>query len=336
MRNSRVTINDLARTLNLSTCTVSKVLNRAFERSTYSQETIRRVDAKAREMGYVPNPQARSLRTRKTMLAGFLLPSAQPSIFGALTDQIELQLRPHGYQVLIAHSRNDAAVERELLSSLVARGIDGLIWIPGRDNIKLPEAGLRPDFPVVILDRPGCGGGLPFVATDNRAASEDLARRMHDLGHRRVMVLNAPEGDRSMSERFQGLADVFGAGIQAVDLPNDSGRAKDAVVGALRHGACLPDALVALSELLAIGALAGLRDLELKVPEQISFAAFDDFPLAGHWSPRLTLIRQDVAQLATSVVQMLLQRMAEPATRLSDIRVPAALEWRESVATPRQ
>lgn len=334
MRHSRVTITDLARSLNLSTCTVSKVLNRAFERSTYSQETIQRVNAKAREMGYVPNPQARSLRTRKTMLVGFLLPSAQPSVFGELTDRIELQLRPHGYQVLIAHSRNDADAEQELLLSLVARGIDGLIWIPGRDDIDLSKAGLDPNFPVVILDRPGCGGGFPFVATDNRAASKNLAQRMYDLGHRQVMVLNAPEGDHSMSERFQGLTDVFGAGVEAVNLANDSGQAKDALIAALRHHSRLPDALVALSESLAIGALAGLRDLDLHVPEQISFASFDDFPLAGHWSPRLTLIRQDVTQLATCVVDMILKRISSPTTRLKDMRVPAALEWRESVVAP--
>lgn len=336
MRSSRVTITELARSLDLSVCTVSKILNRSFKNSTYAQETIRRVNEKALAMGYRPNPQARSLRTRQTMLVGFLLPSAQVSLFGALTDQIEMQLRPHGYQVLIAHSRNDAAMERELVASLMARGIDGLIWIPSQDQLTLSDAGLSPDSPVVILDRPGCGGGLPFVATDNRRASADLAKRMYDLGHRRLFVLNAPEGDRSMTERFQGLVDVFGKEIQVVNLANDSSQAKDAVIQFLQTESERPDALVALSELLAIGALAGLRDLELKVPEEISFVAFDDFPLASHWSPRLTLIRQDVENLAASVVQMILQRMAKPTARWKDIRVPAALEWRESVVAPRK
>lgn len=331
MGSGRVTIAELAQELKLSVCTVSKVLNRSFAHAKYSEETIRRVNEKAQEMGYVPNPQARSLRTRKTMLVGFLLPSAQVSLFGALTDQIEMQLRPHGYQVLIAHSRNDPAIEQELAASLMARGIDGLIWIPSHDRRDMSVMGFRPDFPVMILDRPGCEGELPFVATDNRGASADLARRMRDLGHRRIFVLNAPEGDRSMSERFQGLADIFGEGMQVLNLANDSAQAKEAVIKFLRQEGGLPDALVALSELLAVGALAGLRDLELKIPEEISFAAFDDFPLASHWSPRLTLVRQDVEGLATSAVQMALQRMTNPAVRLDDIRVPAAVEWRDSV-----
>ncbi len=333
---ARVTITDLSRALNLSVCTVSKVLNRSFDGAKYSTETIRRVNEKALEMGYIPNPQARSLRTRKTMLIGFLLPSAQASLFGALTDQIEMQLRPHGYQVLIAHSRHDGNVERELIGSLMVRGIDGLIWIPGHDRVDLTAMGIRADFPAVILDRPGCGGGLPFVATDNRAASADLAQRMFGLGHRQIFVLNAPKGDRSMNERFQGLVDVFGEGIHVVNLDNDSAQAKDAVIQFLQNTDHVPDALVALSELLAIGALAGLRDLELRIPDEISFAAFDDFPLASHWSPRLTLIRQDVEKLAAFTVKMLLQRLVKPAISLDDIRVPAALEWRESVIAPHQ
>ncbi len=340
MKSSRVTIRDVAGALGLSTCTVSKVLNKAFERCSYAKETIERVERKAREMGYTANPQARSLRTRKTMLVGFLLPSAPAAIFGSLADEIEQRLRPHGYQVLITHSRDGIAGERELLTSLLARGIDGLVWVPGQDEIGSLVGEFPPGFPVVILDRPGCGGGIPFVATDNRAATAELARRMRGLGHRRIFVLNAPVGDRSMSERFQGLVDIFGERVRAVNIENDSGQAKESVMGLLREGdgGVLPDALVALSETLAIGALAGLRDLDIHVPEEISFAAFDDFPLAAHWSPRLTVIRQDVGRLAESAAGILIGRMTGSGSSAScgDVRVPAAMEWRESVVAPRR
>lgn len=334
MKSSRVTIRDVAVSLDLSTCTVSKILNKAFQRCSYAKKTIERVENRARDMGYVLNQQARSLRTRKTMLVGFLLPSAQVSIFGALTDQIERQLRPHGYQVLIAHSRDNVFAERELLASLLARGVDGLIWIPGQETIDKLTASSLSEVPAVVLDRPGCGGGLPFVATDNRTATKDLAQRMVDLGHRRILALNAPEGDQSMSERLQGLVDVFGAGVREIPIVNDGGQAKMAVMKSLQNRKKLPDALVALSETLALGALAGLRDLNIHIPEDISFAAFDDFPLAAHWSPRLTLIRQDVEKLASAAVETLLQRMAGSSIPLKDVRVPAAMEWRESVAAP--
>ncbi len=334
MSSSRVTITDLARSLKLSTCTVSKIMNRSFDGFTYSKETIRRVEEMAQQMGYTANLQARNLRTRKTMLIGFLLPSAQNSVFGALTDHLELELRNHGYQVLIVHSQNDPEAEPTLISSLHARGIDGLIWIPSRETVIPAEIGLKPDLPAVILDRPDCTPDLPFVATDNRAAARELARRIHDLGHRRVGILNAPTGDRSMRERFQGFEDVFPQGIQAINLPNNPSGAKNAIAKLL-NGKSKPSAIVALSEPLAIGALSGMRDLDCNIPSDVSFAAFDEFPLAAHWTPRITLVCQDIPRLAGSAVELLLKRIKTPSVHLKNVRVQAAIKWRDSVTSHR-
>lgn len=333
MARNRVTLADLARDLSLSTCTVSKILNRSFNGFTYSQETIRRVEECAQRMGYTANTQARSLRTRRTMLIGFVLPSAQVALFGALTDALEMALRAKGYQVLIVHSRNDSAAEPELISALMARGIDGLVWLPATEAIAMERAGLRDDFPAVILDRPFCTDRIPFVATANTDAACEVARRAYALGHRRVAILNAPEGDRSLRERFDGFREVFGEGIVCAELPNEVAAAKAAIPGLLRAGADgeRPSLLVALSESLAIGAIAGVRDLGLNFSGELSFIAFDDFPLAEHWTPRITVVRQDVERLVRETVRLLLARIKSPTAKGGDIRVEASVEWRESV-----
>ncbi len=332
MRRNRVTLADLARSLDLSTCTVSKILNRSFDGFTYSKETIRRVEECAEEMGYTANAQARSLRTRKTMLIGFLLPSAQISVFGALTDQLEYELRNRGYQVLIVHSRNDATAEPALIASLLARGIDGLVWIPAAEKLDPAAAGLKPEFPAVILDRPHCTSAFPFVATENRAAARNLAQQAYELGHRNIGILNAPAGDRSLRERFDGFRDVFGRNIRLLEIPNDTAAAKVAVMELLRKKT-RPSLIAALSEPLAIGAIAGVRDLDLNFSKTLSFVAFDDFPLSGHWSPRITVIRQDVARLAQETTRLLLDRIESPQAQFENVRVDATLEWRESVAS---
>ncbi len=334
MSRSRVTLTDLARELQLSTCTVSKILNRSFQGASYSPETIRRVEACARKLGYAANAQARSLRMKKSMMVGFLLPSARVATFGALTDRLELELRNHGYQLLISHSRNDPEAEPRLVSSLIARGVDALIWIPSRDEVTPKTVGLKPGFPVVILDRPECTPEVPFVATDNRIASRELAERIAEMGHRQVVVFNAPEGDRSMKERCDGLCDIFGDRLRVIDLPHRTEKAREAVgqlVEASTPGGTGPTVLVALSEPLAIGAIAGLRDHGLRIPEDFSFAAFDDFPLAAHWSPRITAVRQDIGALARESVALLLRRIAAPNERFDDVRVAAEIQWRESV-----
>jgi LacI family transcriptional regulator len=88
---------------------------------------------------------------------------------------------------------------------------------------------------------------------------------------------------------------------------------------------------VALSEPLALGAIAGIRDLGLNLGPDLSFAAFDDFPLAAHWSPRITVVRQNVEALALETVALLLARIESPGKPFDNVRVQADLKWRESV-----
>lgn len=332
MKNSRVTITDLARSLGLSLCTVSKILNRSFDGFTYAPKTIARVEAEAKRLGYRPNPQARSLRTRQSRLIGLVLPSAQIALFGTLTDRLEVELRNRGYHVLIAHTRNDPRVETEVIPEMLERGVDGLIWIPAASRVNLAKAGLRADFPAVILDRSGCTKALPFVATDNRQATRELARRSYELGHRRIGVINAPANDRSMTERLNGLRDVFGDGICLADTDNHPAAGRSATIDLCQRFGGDFTLLIALSESLAIGALAGLREANVRITEDMSFAAFDDFPLASHWSPALTVIRQDVMGLARATVDLLFRRIQAPHDSFASIRIGASLEWRGSVA----
>ena len=335
MKKSRVTISDLARSLALSLCTVSKILNRSFDGFSYAPDTIARVDAAAKKLGYRPNSHARSLRTRKSRLVGFILPTAQFALFGALTDRLEMELRRHGYQVLIAHTRNDRAAELELIPELLARGIDGLVWIPTTLRVNPENLGIAPDFPVVILDRPGCCRAIPFVATDNRESARALARRVHDAGHHRADVINARTGDRAMSERLRGIEDVFGGGLRVTDIANEAEAAREVTFKLLRSEP-RPGVLLALSEPLAIGALSGLRDLDLQIPDDLSFAAFDDFPLAGQWSPPVTVVRQNIDGLACAAAELVVKRIARPNHAFANVRIGASIEWRGSVVACRE
>lgn len=329
MKGSKVTITDLAKSLDLSLCTVSKILNRSFDGFSYAPETVTRVEAAAKKMGYRPNPQAQSLRTRKSKLIGFVLPTAEIALFGALTDRLELEFRQRGYHVLIAHTRHDSKEEASLVAELLARGVDGLVWVPAVEKVDADKVGVGRTFPAVIVDRVGCTASIPSVATANREAAEALARRAFEAGHRQVVVLNAPANDRTMVERCEGIKAVFPK-CAVLDTLNEIHSARKATAELLARNV-KATLLVTLSEPLSIGALATLRDLEVSLPDSLSFAGFDDFPLAAHWSPRLTVIRQDVAALACAATNLLLARLKNPRKKFGDIRVPASIEWRESI-----
>ncbi len=323
-------MDDVARRLSLSKCTVSKILSRAFDGFTYAPATIRRVEKMARHMGYQPNIHARALRTSRSHLIGLALPTGSLPFFGILTECLEAELRAVGYQVLVAHSRNDPRTEREIIRSLVARGVDGLLWMPVRTRFEARVLGLDPHFPVVLLDRPLISTRLPLVATDNHAATQELAHRLVALGHSSVAAFNAPRADRSMVEREEGLRSVLGRGLFVLNMDNDPTAARKAV-GKIVTSHRPFTALVTLSEPLSIGALAGLRDAGWGIPDRISLAAFDDFPLAAQWSPPITAVRQDLPRIAAAATAMLLARLRHPASLPPSVRIPALLEWRESV-----
>lgn len=330
MSKHRVTISDLAKTLKLSTCTVSKILNKSFDGFSYSADTIKRVEEAAGRLQYRVNAQARALRTKRSGLLGFVLPSAQYSVFGELTDQLELQLRHSDRQLLVGHSRDCLQDETLLLSTFLSRGVDGLLWIPSRERIRLEDYRVPADFPVVILDRPACCANTPHVTTDNSFSSRLLAERIRAAGHRRIAVLNSSRGDTSMKERFAGIQEVFESEITARDIENTAEAARAASEELFRKSYRFT-ALIALSEPLAIGALAAIRDHNIELPSALSFAAFDDFPLASHWSPRLTVLRQDIETLARHAAEKIVSLLDRPKSKPGSVRVPALLEWRESI-----
>lgn len=332
MKNQPVTISALARNLGLSTCTVSRVLNKAFKGFTYAPETIRRVEEEAARLGYRPNPQARALRTKRTGLVGFILPSARVSVFGELTDRLEYELRTRGYHLLISHSRESADEETYVMQAFLSQGVEGMLWIPLRARVKLESRDVPAHFPMVILDRPSCCPGVSHVTTDNRAAGRMLASRIGEAGHRHVAVINAPRGDRSMKERCEGFRDVFGTDLQVCVVDNDIEQGRAAGQKLCDKNRRSFTALVALAEPLAIGALAALRDCEVRVPEDLSFASFDDFVLAGHWTPRITALRQDVAEIARRAVEILTERFKTPGLDPEHIRIPVQMHWRDSIA----
>lgn len=331
---AKPTISSLAKELSLSTCTVSKILNRSFDGFTYAPATIRRVEKLAARNGYVPNVHARSLRTRKSMTVGLVVPSGIPYFTGALVEEIEKQLRPFSYETIVGHSTSEAASEAKLLRAMLAKGVDGLLWIPNGKTLRPRDLEINKQFPLVLLDRPGCSNTFPTVITDNKAASEDLARRVRALGHKSVFMLTAPSDDDSIVEREEGIAAVFGSKITRLDADNTvegASRLVEERVRKLRGGV-----LVCLTQNLALGAFSALAKNNLAIGSEVGFASFDALPLCEIWQPSLTRIEQNLELLAVESVRLLLEKTQNPASKQPlEVRIAAHLAWGTSVQPPR-
>jgi DNA-binding LacI/PurR family transcriptional regulator len=328
----KATVSSLARDLGLSTCTVSKILNRSFDGFTYAAETIRRVENAAKRKNYIPNAHARSLRTNRSMTIALVVPGGIPYFSGTLVENIERELRPLGYETIVGHSTGDPSDECKLIKTMLGKGIDGLLWIPYGKKLGPKDLAISDTFPLVLLDRPGCSHCFPTVMTDNEAASLDLAKRIRDAGHGSVVMLTAPSEDDSLREREAGIRKIFGRKITLIESGNEMEDARRAIADvATKIGKAV---LVCLSQNLALGALMALMEKGIVPGVDVGFASFDDLPMCEIWQPSITRIQQNLDLLAKEAVRLLTEKMQNPGCQQSlEVRIPAKLTWGSSVPT---
>jgi len=326
----KATVSSLARELGLSTCTISKILNRSFDGFTYAPETIRRVEKAAKQNNYIPNTHARSLRSKRSMTVAVAVPAGIPYFSGALVENIQRELRPLGYETLVGHSTDEVSQESKLIQTLMGKGIDGLLWIPHGKHLRPKDLGIADTFPLVLLDRPGCSPRFPTVITDNEAASLDLARHIRDAGHGSVVMLTAPGDDDSIREREAGIRKIFGRKVTQINSANDLEDARKAVAAvATEIGEAV---LVCLSQNLALGALTALMERGVIPGVDVGFASFDDLPMCEIWQPSITRIQQNLELLAKEATRLLMEKMRDPECQQPlEVRIPAKLTWGSSV-----
>jgi DNA-binding LacI/PurR family transcriptional regulator len=314
-----------------------------------SEEARKRVLQAAEELGYPgPDPVARRLRTGRAGAIGLIFaerlgypftdPSA-PAFLRGIARGIEES--PTGL-LLVPDSRYRAEAARTVREAAV----DGFIIYSTPQNDPRIEAALGRRLPVVTVDQPR-GAETPFVGIDDRAAARSAAEHLRELGHERVGVLSfvttldpdaALELDLTV-ERLQGyelgLGPAWDPELVRIVRPNAPEPAHVATLELLR----LPDpptAILAMSDILAIGALEAAGELGVKVPEQLSVVGFDDGPTAEHAAPPLTTVAQpqeEKGRLAAKWLTEDIERGTPPARGREQI-LPTELVVRESTARP--
>lgn len=314
-RQRRPTSADVAARAGVSRTTVSFVINgRAGVQ--IPAETRRRVELAARELGYHPHGAARQLAGGASMTLGLVLRQSaeQVSADALLADTlwgIAAAARAGGYRVLVEPLAPDNGSYAELLRSQRADGL--IVSGPRRDDTEL-DALVRDGFPIVIQgSRPDLP--VPSVDVDNRAGARIAVEHLISLGHRTIgCITNAPLAYTAAAERLAGYRDaLLAAGIEpddrlVVEGAFDAASGHEAVIRLLERAR--PTAIFVASDVVAIGALRGLRDAGLHVPADVSVVGFDDIPLAEHVDPPLTTVRLPAHSLGVAAGQLLVNRVA--------------------------
>lgn len=329
-----VTMADVARRAGVSVTTVSHALNGTRHVAPETVEIIRKAVA---EIGYRRNETARALATATSTSIGLAMSIVTNPYFGELAHQLEERLRQAGFSLVLANTNDDSAQALDVLSDLQSRQVDGLIIVPLEGD---PELTARFSTlidhgpPLLFLDR---RSELPVdqVHSDGERAVYDLADHLALAGHRRIGFVTGTFTSMSARDRLQG----YERAVATLGLDDDpelviGGESDEHVAQRVVHrhlsGPNRASALIVANNQMAIGALRAIRDLRLRVPEDIAIVGFDDFVGAELLQPGLTVVKQDVDALAAATVRLLLRRIAEPERKPHTVVIPTTFVHRGS------
>lgn len=327
---------DVARTAGVSIATVSHVLNgtRAVHPDT-SQAVLDAIE----QCGYVHNTLARALVTTRTQTIGVVISSASTSFSTEILRGVEDQAVQHGYTLLVADPRDDPDHEFRVVSSLVQRQIDGIVLAPSGEPSRTVRYLDDHKIPTVLADRV-LDGEHDQVSAENTEPTALLVDHVAELGHRRIGFIAGIEGMSTTTERRAGYREGLRRnGIPAAEeLWRSGGSEFDAAYRAateLLTRSQPPTALIAANNAMTIGAMQALRDLELRIPEDVALVGFDDFPWADLFSPRLTVISQPSQEIGSKAVELLLSRLDDRDRPPREHRLPSRFVHRDSCGCPR-
>jgi LacI family transcriptional regulator, galactose operon repressor len=312
----RPTIRDVAALAGVSHQTVSRVLN---DQESVIRATRERVLAAIRELGYVPNPSARSLSSNRLHTLGVVTTDISDYFFSQAIAGAEAEARRRGLFLIIGSVEEEAqGDERAYLRLMLERRVEGLI-VAGPTHLESDWL-LHPlahRLPIVAIASELGVPEVSVVDVDNQRGGRDATTHLVEHGHRTVATITGPLEWRSARERLDGYREALRAtGLaedpalveHCSDWSLESGR--EAARRLLDSGRPFT-ALFAQSDLYALGAISELRSRGLDVPADVSVVGYDDIPVARYLDPPLTTMSQPMRDVGALAVRLVVEHLAK-------------------------
>lgn len=306
------TIKDVASLSNVSTATVSRVLNG----QTVSNKTKIKVKRAMEQLGYTQNQAARALKTKTTKTVGVLVPELGTTFFLYIVEKMEAILAEQGYSMMLCSSNGSLEREKEKLQILLNRNVDALVVIPVSDVGEHFVIAKNTGIPLIIVDRRLPGVALDSVHTDGIWGTKEVVKALIKEGHTRIGFLGGSDHIPTALERYQGYLEAF----REMNLPVDQSfiffgemterGGWNLMKKALSMPNC-PDAFFCVNDNTHLGATAYLYEkVPAEVYQKIVFGTFDFlryFPLLKncHYS-----VSQPLSEIGKKAAELLLKRLS--------------------------
>jgi LacI family transcriptional regulator len=333
-------IKDIAKVLNISTSTVSRVLNKS---GYYSKDVEEKILALVEESGFIFNMSAKSLRSSKTNTIGLMLPDISSAYFSSLAFSIEEYLNKVGYSVLICNTMANPESEYNHFKTLAANKVDGIICVS--QMTKMPTNYQNHNIPIVAIDRyPLCEMPITKVVTDDYTMSFQIAEMLVEKGCKDIVLMigkddNIVVTDISIS-RVSGFIDGLKKhGItlkeQAILRPSiskdNSVFEAEAAINTLISNNIKFDAVFAISDRLALGVVYALNNAGISVPEKVKVVGYDNTIYSMFSRPSISSIDRNIDLMASQACEKLCELInSDDKVDDSKITIPSFFVERES------
>lgn len=337
MGKRRVTIKELAKELKISTSTVSRALADKWD---VNPETRKAVLELAERWNYRPNPISLSLKQQQTLAIGVVVPEFITSFFPEVIIGIQCTLEAEGYTILISQSNESYENELQNIKNLEARLVDGLIISLTKETVNTDylQTLLDRNMPLVLFNRVSDHIDAPKVIIDDYKWAFEAVEHLIKQGYKRIAHLTGPDNLELSQKRKKGYTDALEKHGMPIDpeliIPCGVMMEKGVIAAhRILEMKNMPDAIFAINDPVAIGAMKTLQKNGIKIPDDIGVAGFSESKMAMVVEPNLTSVEQptfDMGRIAAELLIEQLKNKKDEAVLSKCITLNAKLNIRES------
>lgn len=321
-----VTLQEVADAAGVSVATASRALS---GKNRVAADTVAKVRAVAAELGYRVDPIARALREGSTRIVGMIVPVIGNPYFAQLVDAVEHELHRAGFELLLADSHGELAEESRRLTVFGDRKVDGIVIVPShRQRSAGALRAVGAEIPLVQIDRSAGVSLADYVGVDNEIGLALALEHVQERGARSLVYVGADDVTSSGVERWNAFDRTVDREAVTVGEPfrGDFSLATGAAAAdALVARGELPDAVIAASDLIALGLIGRLREHGVEVPRDLLVTGFDGTELSQVLAPTLTTVVQPIEAVAADAIGFLLSRVAGSTAPVRSSRVAPTL-----------
>lgn len=329
----RVTVTHVAQHAGVALSTASRALT---GHPNVRPKTRERVMRSAEALGYVPDPVAQSLRTGKTRTIGFLVADLSNQVFIDSVKGAADVARGHGYSVMLTNSEGDPDLDRQQLTTMLARRLDGIIVLSADAMLDLDRPLRSRRAPLVVVDRDAARGShLTTVLWDHASGFKAATSSLIARRHRRIAFISGSADLRPVRERLAGFREAHHeAGLEVDEslvrlgsLQPGFGRVE---TGRLLRSDDPPTALIAAGSRQLVGVLEALQELGVEVGRDIALISTDDVDLTRLYRPPISAVVRDTYRMGQIAAELVIERIEDVGAPIRSVTLPTMFVERGS------